>query len=102
MAAYLRVRIIWETKQSIKLITKGDYGKKLFIGYFALGIFGSPEKDLGFVFLGGDRELYIRIVVLPLPLPLGVCIWTPLGSVLTLMSSFFKVWYWVPRGIILP
>ena len=76
--------------------------KRLFIGYFALGIFGSPEKDWGFVFLGGDRELYIRIVVLPLPLPLGVRTWTPLDSALILMSSFFRVWYWFPPGLVLP
>ena len=27
------------------------HGKKLFFGYFTLGIFGSPEKDQGFVML---------------------------------------------------
>ena len=31
--------------------------KKLFIGYFALGIFGSPEKDWGFVLLVLQRLL---------------------------------------------
>ena len=60
-------------------MTKGDHGKKLFIGYFALGIFGSPEKDQGFVFLDADRELYVRIVVLPLPLLLGSAHWDTSG-----------------------
>ena len=33
------------------------HGKKLFFGYFALGIFGSPEKDRGFVLLMLQRLL---------------------------------------------
>ena len=67
--------------------------KKLLIGYFALGIFGNPEKDRGFVFLLVVVVWFMSAVILPLPFPLGVCMGTSLGSVLTLVSSFFRVWY---------
>ena len=79
------------------------HGKKLFFGYFTLGRFVSPEKDWGFVFLvGGGSEVHVFTDVFPLPFPLGVRTGTSLGSVLILVSSFFKVWHWVPPGLILP
>ena len=82
----------------------GDiHDKKLFFRYFTLGGNGSPEKDQGFVFfVGGGSVAYVFIDVFPLPFPLGVRMGTSLGSVLTLVSSFFNVWYWVPPGLILP
>ena len=42
---------IVKIKRELGLTFSNIHGKKLFIGYFALGIFGSPEKDWGFVFL---------------------------------------------------
>ena len=79
------------------------HNKKLFVGYFTLGGSGRPEKDWGFVFfVGGGSVVYSFIDVFPLPFPLGDHTGTSLGSVLTLVSSFFDIWYWVPPGLILP
>ena len=79
------------------------HDKKLFFRYFTSGGSGSPEKDRGFVFfVGSGSVVYIFIDVFPLPFPLRVCTGTSMGSVLTLVSSFFNIWYWVPPGLILP
>ena len=42
---------IVKRKKKYGLDSSDIHGKKLFFGYFALGIFGSPEKDWGFVLL---------------------------------------------------
>ena len=84
-------------------IRKHIHDNKLSFRYFTLGGSGSPEKDRGFVFfVGGGSVVYSFIDVFPLPFPLGDCTGTSLGSVLTLVSSFFTIWYWVPPGLILP
>ena len=76
------------------------HDKKLFFGYFTLGRIGSHEKDRGFVFLVVVLWFYGFIDVFPLPFPLGDRTGTSLGSVLTLVFSFFNIWYWVPPGLI--
>ena len=77
--------------------------KKLFFRYFTLGGIGSPEKDQDFVFfVGGNSVVYGFIDVFPLPFPLGDRTGTSLDSVLTLVSSFLNIWYWVPPGLICP
>ena len=79
------------------------HDKKLFFRYFTLGGSGSPEKDWGFVFfVGGGSEVHIFTDVFPLPFPVRVRTGTSLGPVLSLVSSFFNVWYWVPPGLIVP
>ena len=40
-----------EIKEKYRLNFNDIQSKKLFIGYFTLGIYGSPEKDQGFVLL---------------------------------------------------
>ena len=42
---------IVKRKRKYGLNSSDIHGKKLFIGYFALGIFGSPEKDRAYVLL---------------------------------------------------
>ena len=68
------------------------HDKKLFFRYITLGGIGSPEKDGGFViFVGSGSVVYGFIDVFPLPFPLRDRMGTLLGSVLTLVSSFFNV-----------
>ena len=88
-------------KRKHGLSSSDIHDKKLFFRYFTLGGIGSPEKDWGFVFfVGGGSVVYSFIDVFPLPFPLRDRMGTSLGSVLTLVSSFFNVWYWVPPGLI--
>ena len=78
----------WKSKHGLSFRDMRD--KKLFFRYFTLGGIGSPEKDRGFVFFcGGD--IYGFIDVFPLPFPLRDHMGTSLGSVLTLVSSFFNI-----------
>ena len=68
-----------QIKEKYRLTFSDIQSKKLSIGYFTLGIFGSPEKDGGFVFVGSGSEVHICIVVFPLPFLLGVSTGTSLG-----------------------